>query len=109
MKHLALLVLAAALAAPLSSAGAQEIGSVREGQTLAQTVCSECHAVEKGAPLAVRGAAPNFETLAATPGVNAMALRVALQTSHTKMPNLMLTQEQRESVIAYILSLKGQK
>jgi hypothetical protein len=39
-------------------------------------------------------------------GMNAMALRVALQTSHTKMPNLMLKEDDRESVIAYILSLK---
>ena len=28
-----------------------------------------------------------------------MALRVALQTSHMKMPNLMLKEEDRESVI----------
>ena len=73
---------------------------------MARTVCAECHNMQKGAPPVARNAAPNFETLAKTPGMNTMALRVALQTSHMKMPNLMLKEEDRESVIAYILSLK---
>ena len=108
MKTMPLLIAALTLAAPLGYAAAQQIGSAREGQNLAETVCAECHQIGRGAQPAARNQAPNFETLANTRGVNAMALRVALQTSHMKMPNLMLSEEQRESVIAYILTLKKQ-
>jgi mono/diheme cytochrome c family protein len=108
MKYLPLMILMSALAAPLSGAGAQEIGTLREGDNLAHMVCAECHMVDKGAAPAARNQAPNFETLANTRGMNAQALRVALRTSHMRMPNLMLTEDQRESVITYILSLKGE-
>ena len=106
MKYFPLMILAA-LAAPLASAAAQDVGTLRQGDTLAHSVCAECHQVDTGAPPAARNRAPNFETLANTRGMNAQALRVALRTSHMRMPNLMLTEDQRESVIAYILSLKG--
>ena len=107
MKYLPAMIVAVVLASS-AGAGAQEIGNIRQGSDLAHNVCAECHAVEKGAPPARRNEAPNFETLAKMRGVNAMALRVALQTSHMKMPNLMLSEEDRESVIAYILSLKSE-
>ena len=89
-----------------TGAGAQDIGTRGQGLALARTVCAECHAIGKEAPPAARNQAPNFEALAKTPGMTAMALRVALQTSHNKMPNLVLKEEERESVIAYILSMK---
>jgi cytochrome c len=109
MKHLSFLIAAAALAAPFTPGASQEIGTLRSGDMLAHDVCAQCHQVDKGAPQAARNAAPNFETLANTRGMNAQALRVALRTSHTRMPNLMLTEDQRESVIRYILSLKAKK
>ena len=106
MKRMALALGALGLAVLATQAEAQQVGTVGQGLMLARTVCAECHNVQKGAQPVARNAAPNFETLAKTPGMNAMALRVALQTSHMKMPNLMLKEEDRESVIAYILSLK---
>jgi mono/diheme cytochrome c family protein len=106
MKRTALTLGVLALAVSAQSAVAQQIGTVGQGLMLARTVCAECHNIQKGAPPAARNTAPNFETLAKTPGMTTMALRVALQTSHMKMPNLMLKEEDRESVIAYIQSLK---
>ncbi len=49
---------------------------------------------------------PAFRDVANTSGMTATAIRVFLRTSHPKMPNLILTPEETEDVIAYILSLR---
>jgi hypothetical protein len=38
--------------------------------------------------------------------MTALALSVALRTSHSTMPNLILDKDEVESIAAYILSLK---
>jgi hypothetical protein len=38
--------------------------------------------------------------------MTAIALTVALQTSHATMPNIILSPDDRRDVIAYILSLR---
>ena len=54
--------------------------------------------------------APTFDAVAGTPGMNERALVVWLQSSdHGSMPNLMLASEDREDVVAYIMSLRAQK
>jgi hypothetical protein len=49
---------------------------------------------------------PDFRDIANTRGITATALRAFLTTSHPKMPNLILTAEETQDVIAYILSLR---
>ena len=85
---------------------AQELGSPVRGQRVAETICSECHAVQKGATRSANANAPTFQTLAKTPGMTAMAFRIWLRSSHKEMPNIMLETEQVDDVIAYIQSLK---
>jgi hypothetical protein len=41
--------------------------------------------------------------------MTAMALRVALQTSHAMMPNIMLEPDELRDVIAYIVSLQSRR
>ena len=41
-----------------------------------------------------------------TPGMNAMALSAALNTSHRSMPNFVLAPDEQSDIAAYILSLK---
>jgi mono/diheme cytochrome c family protein len=86
-------------------AQAQDQGDAKKGLKLAQGVCAECHAI-RGQGRSPEKEAPSFVKLANTPGVNAMALYVALQTSHKQMPNLTLPRNERDDVVAYILSLK---
>jgi len=106
MKRIGMTFFAAAgLAALAVAATAQEIGDAKRGRVLAETVCAECHAVDKGA-LSRNGNAPTFQTVATTPGMTAMALRVALRTSHKEMPNLVLKNQEVDDVIAYIATLK---
>ena len=102
---LSLVVLSTAMVAqPLR---AEEEGSaVQRGLGLAREVCSECHAIQVQQLQSPNMRAPTFPALATTPGMTATALSVALTTPHAGMPMFRLTADQRESIIAYILSLK---
>jgi mono/diheme cytochrome c family protein len=92
----------------LLSSGAQaQEGDARKGLTLAREACSDCHIIEQEQARRPSTRAPSFHELAVTPGMTSMALRVALQTSHRTMPNLMFEADEMDNLIAYILSLKG--
>jgi mono/diheme cytochrome c family protein len=95
-----------AMMAVACEAPAQEFGDVQAGRTLATQVCAECHAVGVGDATSPNPRAPRFTAVAATPGMTAAALNVFLHTSHRSMPNLLLSEDQANGVIAYILSLK---
>lgn len=98
------LLLAAAIVPPLQ---AQQAGDPRQGLSLSRQVCYECHAIHPQQLMSPNHRAPTFPQLAATPGMTAAALTVALTTPHVGMPMFRLTSEQREDIIAYILSLRG--
>lgn len=85
---------------------AQEGESVQRGLGLARQVCSECHAIQPQQLQSPNMRAPTFAALSTTPGMTATALSVALTTPHAGMPMFRLTADQRENIIAYILSLK---
>jgi mono/diheme cytochrome c family protein len=84
---------------------AQDSSDVRQGRAFAQRTCAMCHGIVLGAPSPVAGA-PSFFTIAVTPGMSPLALRVALETPHHSMPNLALSRDEMQDVIAYILSLR---
>jgi hypothetical protein len=57
--------------------------------------------------LALRETNPRFQSeLATTAGMTVGALTVALTTPHAGMPMFMLNDDQRQDVIAHILSLR---
>ena len=77
------------------------------GQRLAQQWCAECHVVTGlEAPPAIDDV-PTFRTVANDPSVTELSLRAFLKTPHPPMPNFILTREQMDEIVAYILSLKG--
>ena len=86
---------------------AREPGNPQKGEAIARKSCAACHAIEAGEAASPNSKAPPFAPLAQTPGMTAIALRAALQTSHRTMPNLVLRKRRREDVISYILSLKS--
>ena len=97
--------LAAALVATVAGAHAQD-GDVAAGHAFARNACKPCHAVEAEQQVPRRIViGPAFRDVANSPGMTASAMRVFLRTSHPKMPNLILTPDETEDVIAYILSL----
>ena len=80
-------------------------GDPAAGLALARAQCSECHYVEREwADLQVMFA-PDFVDIAASDH-SEVSLKVFLRTPHVTMPNIILTDEQRDNVVAYILSLK---
>jgi mono/diheme cytochrome c family protein len=93
------------LMAPVN-AHARGPGDPQKGRVLVERSCASCHAVGASSGSSANLRAPPFTQVAQTPGMTAIALRAALQTSHRTMPNLVLRKQNREDIIAYILSLK---
>ena len=103
----AAIIAVTAMALLSSRSFSQELGDAKRGQDIAKTICAECHAVEKGAFRSRNGQAPAFATVASTPGMTPMALRVWLKSGpHREMPNIMLQDRDVDDVIAYIATLK---
>lgn len=93
-------------AAAASGAGAQVLGDADEGQRFAREVCVACHAVERGDKIMSLVGAPPFQLVAADPAASEISLRVFLRSPHETMPDLVLSDEEMDDVIAYILSLR---
>jgi cytochrome c len=104
-KHV-LLAAVMALAMPAGRNEAQEIGQPGRGLELAERLCAQCHAVRKQQTRSPNDNAPRFQVIASVPGMTAIALSAALNTSHRSMPNVMLEADEQADIIAYILSLK---
>jgi len=102
-----MICLATFLALSVAASPVRAQGNSKEPPALAQQVCSECHAILRGQVRSPNSKSPTFVELATAPGMTATALLVALTTPHAGMPMFILTTEQRENVIAYILSLKA--
>ncbi len=105
-------VLRAALATSLfclsaSGLDAAEVGDVQAGENLAKETCASCHAVGPGEMNSPVAAAPAFQAVADSPGMNRRALIVFFRTPHKEMPNLVIQGDEADNIIAYILSLKS--
>ena len=96
----------ASIIAMSCAAPAHAQADVSLGENLAHEVCSECHAVDPGVLQSPNPASPPFQTLADTPGMNALAIRVFLQSPHRTMPLFVLDAAEIDGVSAYILSLE---
>ncbi|MBS0234456.1 MAG: cytochrome C [Proteobacteria bacterium] len=88
------------------SANAQEFGDAKLGREFALKHCSECHAVEPDTGSSPNPKAPEFVRVAKTSGMTGRALAVWLDSSHPTMPNFVLHKDDRDDVIAYIMTLK---
>jgi hypothetical protein len=105
-KRLISMALMVAVGALLSArVCAEEIGNAKRGWKLAVRTCSGCHWVRhEGKSGTLR--APTLSAIANFRGMSAMALNVALLTSHRSMPNIVLDAQERADVISFILTLK---
>ena len=83
-----------------------EEGVASFGRAYAEHACASCHAI---APSQLRSPNPNapaFAAVADLPGMNSMALRAWLRTSHPTMPNLILTPARIDDLSAYMSTLR---
>jgi mono/diheme cytochrome c family protein len=74
---------------------------------LAKTWCSTCHVVTPSAKTGTSTGVPTFAAVAALPSTTPISLRAFLQTPHARMPDLHLSRDETDDLIAYILSLRG--
>jgi mono/diheme cytochrome c family protein len=107
MRRLACLVVLLMISA--ATGEAQQFGDAQKGAAWARDVCSECHAIRTAQGRSPNPRSPSFVELANTPGMTPAALTVALTTPHAGMPMFMLSSDQRQDIIAYILGLKAEK
>jgi mono/diheme cytochrome c family protein len=85
------------------------------GEYVAVKWCSECHRVGPDQPSGMRPghvlpppvAAPSFMTVAARPEVTAAWLDRFMREPHLPMPAYRLRDDERQTLITYMLSLKG--
>ena len=99
------LLLAGSVALSLPSAGRVEAAEIDPGagRRLAQTHCSECHAIDR---TRFHEIAPTFYELAQDPASTPTSLRFLLTNPHYAMPNLKLSEDQMAAIVAYVLSLR---
>lgn len=100
---------ATALALLASPAASAELGDARRGRDYAEAVCAQCHAVKPAEMASPRLEATPFSVFARAPGLNETALGVFLQTPHAEMPNLVVSGQDRDDLIAYIIGLRGKQ
>ena len=108
MRHalLAPIFAAAALAAMAIPAFAQQQPSAAIGERIARQWCASCHLVAADQRAPAPDTAPPFASIAARPNATAGALRTIIQMPYPRMPQIALSRDEVEHVIAYIVSLK---
>ena len=82
-------------------------GDPAAGANLAREICAECHLVAED-QLIDPAVGPSLLEVAEHPATTELSLRAFLQTPHPTMPNLMLTPDETDDIIAYLLALKGE-
>ena len=98
-RSMAVVLALALLALP---ATAQDLSA---GRSLAIRWCMACHVVEPTQSMATDNA-PSFRAIAIRPGTTAASLDRYLSKGHTLMPDFLLSSQERDALVAYILSLR---
>ncbi|MEM8793313.1 MAG: cytochrome c [Pseudomonadota bacterium] len=88
------------------ASGEEGIGDRVAGGAFARDVCADCHHVEADEPTLLLTDIKPFRMIAEDPKTTVLSLRVFLRTPHQGMPDFILTSQQTDNVIAYILSLR---
>ena len=104
--HPRLFAVLAAAALSAAPAVAQTPPNPREGERLARQWCTSCHLVATDQTTPAPDTAPTFASISARPSITANALRVMIQLPYPRMPQLPLTRQEVEHIIAYILGLQ---
>ena len=89
-----------------STTKAAGLGDMDAGLKFATERCTECHDITSRNPMNTASGAPTFYVIANTSGISRTSLFFWMQSSHPKMPGLMIEPQDLDNVIAYILSLK---
>jgi mono/diheme cytochrome c family protein len=100
------LLTAIALVATPFQVAASDVGNPDAGHEIAQKWCSDCHVVDHEQRRATSTGAPTFAAIAGMKTTTPLGLHAFLQTPHHRMPDLHLSQEEGDDLVAYIMSLR---
>ena len=103
---LAAAVLVHGLVSVAATTKAARLGDMDAGLKFATESCAQCHDITSRNPMNTASGAPTFYVIANASGVSRTSLFFWMQSSHPKMPGLMIEPQDLDNVIAYILSLK---
>lgn len=87
--------------------GQSDLRDVDRGHALAKSTCIACHWIEKKETAEKFMDVPSFQTIANNPARTKLALLVFLKSPHANMPDIVMSEEEIDNVIAYIMSLKA--
>ncbi len=99
------LLLTLSLIAPAAVRAQDAIGNAAAGRRLATGWCSNCHGGDPSAAEPLMPA-PYFAEIANRRDTTGYKLRVFLRTPHTRMPNYVLSPDEIDDLVAYIMSLR---
>lgn len=101
-----LLAMALAVAGPAAAQSpAQPEPSAEKGLVLAQRLCSNCHLVE-GSDGALPAGIPSLRGIANRPDQSARRIENALIQPHAPMPDMRLTKDEIQHLLAYLDTLR---
>lgn len=89
----------------LPAAAQVPVGDAVSGAMIAERWCTGCHAIGPAGARATDGA-PTLQSIADRASTTVLSLQVFLRTPHARMPDLSLTREETDDLIAYILRLR---
>lgn len=108
LASLASIILAALLATMQALLAQETRGDASSGRLYAQAWCTECHSVER--ETAGTGQfAPDFTAIAKRRSTTARSLQAFLRSQHRLMPDFVLSADESDDIVAYILSLKTRR
>lgn len=82
-------------------------GDVETGHQLARQWCAGCHLIGPGEKTSSADTAPPFTEIAKDPAETEERLKGWLNQPHPAMPDLMLSREQNDDLVTYLLSLRA--
>jgi mono/diheme cytochrome c family protein len=96
------------LTAPPQQAGAQEPAepSPEKGYRVAQRLCSNCHLIEDKPGATLPEGVPTFRAIANRAGQTGQRITNTLIKPHTPMPDIRLSSEEIQDIIAYLDTLR---
>lgn len=81
-------------------------GDAELGRQAAERLCTSCHVTETSSSQTVPAGVPTMRTIANKPDQTAERIAGMLINPHPPMPNVRLTREEIDNIVAYLQSLR---
>lgn len=105
-RALAFAALAALAATATAEPAIKHIPDAERGEAIVRRLCVNCHVVSKDAAATIPEGVPTFHAIANDPGQTWERIRGALVKPHTPMPDMHLSRNEIDDIIAYINRLR---